>query len=228
MKNLVKDYIQDETIKLNSKKERLHWLKSNYRRFRKLIKSKRNIEITDWHDFSNGAGFLDIQVKLPSRLKDICYYVKDFFRYIWEKFILRNKWVDPFVISIKDCVTPQFRWTFTILNKSSLVENDISDLLYGLLYKQLRRAFGGRYYEKFDEFEKDPKSLFDFIKNNPDKIFEDGAVITYDNIYTNEEWLTKEHAIKYSRMWLNKFYPELRNREIVFVDPEVHVINVSL
>lgn len=227
MKNIVKDHIQNEIIKLKNNKETLDWLKSNYKRFQKLIKSNRNIEISDWHDFTNGAPYLDIQVKLPNRLKDIYYYFKDLCRYVWEKFILRNKWLDP-RIDFKDCVTPQFRWTFTIHNKGCLAENDVSDLLYDLLYKQLRKAFGGRYYEKFDEFEKDPKSLFDFIKDNPDKIFEDRAIITYDNIYTNEELLTKEHAIEYSRIWFDKFYPQLKNRTISFVEPEIHVTNVSL
>jgi len=211
------EHMQKRYFEFKTAKENYKWLKSINSRFKKMINSGSSIEITEWHDFSQGASYLDIQIKLPPRLKDLFYYAKDICRYFKEKFITRDGWASP-VMSFKHCVTPQFRWIVTILTKGCLKEAGIENLLWDddLLYLRFKKILGEEF--KPHDFEKDPTSLFRFIDDNSDQIFSDGPIITFDYVYTNKDILNKEDAIEFTRLWLHRFYPELQNRQIIFKD----------
>ncbi len=44
-------------------------------------------------------------------------------------------------------------------------------------------------------------------------------IVEFDQVWTNQADFGKDDVIKYARVWLSKFYPNLAKREIVFVEP---------
>lgn len=210
----IKNEIRDRKKIIKQENKSLNWLKSINRRFRVLENFYINspIYVHEWHDFSQGnLSYLDIQIKLPFRLKDIWCWLNHSINYSrefgWKNF-LKILWQDR-------PKSFDFRWIFTVNSRKIFFEKSHEEIHSELLWhcKCLKND------KSFILENREPISFFKWFDKNINRLIEKyGPIITFDEIQTSQESFTKDDVVKYTRIWLQKWYPKLAKRKIIFCE----------
>lgn len=146
------------------------------------------IYVTEWSDFNceHKPGYLDVNIKFPRFFK-------------WE-----------------------FEWVFTVNCLSIYLSERDPDLVRAELWLHNAKKtpnknalFGEDIKDTIGILEIDHRDIYRFVETNKDKVLSN-PLIEYEEIFTNQEWFEQDDVVKYTRLWLKEFYPNLATRAIIF------------
>jgi len=213
------NHIREAKIKYNDAKDHYRWIKRIHKSFKLLEKffKSRPIEVHEWCSFEpdgskyDGPCYLDVQIRLPGfrSLKQI------FNLWLFKERSLIN-WFKDTVKNWKDIIPFGFdyRWIFTVESVNTIDYISLEDL-HTSLYFDNKKCHNDEFLKLGDN----RKGFIDWLDQNySDVVGDNGFAMDYDTVLTNQKCFTKDDVVKYTRVWLQKFYPELAKREIIFVE----------
>jgi len=102
------------------------------------------------------------------------------------------------------------RWIFTVESLNIVIEDQSPSNLYTLIFHHKREWQSNKEFMKcWDE------RIAGFVRKNKKKIFKK-PIVEFDHVYTGEEGFKEKDVVKYTKVWLSKFYPNLAKRKIIF------------
>lgn len=214
--------LHDYKCKVRSAKESLAWFKCISKRFRLLEKfyKKRPIVVYNWEQFEadehtgldfKGPSSIDLRIELPPTWVDIWGCIKGYFSWILEFKELPK---------IKDYLPWKFRdrWIFCICTIDCFIDSCLDDPLmkyYDIIEsKPSYKNSVIPHFHQIRSIEKD--DWLPWLRANLPNILSTGPIITYDDVWTGKKFLTQEDALHYTRLWLQKWYPNLAKRPIKY------------
>lgn len=219
MNDLKKEFNEAQN-RVKREKTNYKWLKSISARFWLLEKIYKNrpIIISNWecmgppcehdHPCEKGLQSCDLMIDLPPRIRDVLSCVAGYFSWVFEFKEFPN---------IKDYLPWRFRerWVFCINAIDCFYDKWLDepfDLFYKLKFPP--NSTKPNWYSMRDIDQGDRS--YEWVRKNAVRILAYRPVITYDDVWTPKEFLTKEDLVNYTRLWLRKWYPNLADRAIIW------------
>lgn len=208
MELAVSDEIRDHKIQIKRAKESHRWIKSVNRRFwlTQHIFRNRPIRVNEWSDFDSGkTAYLDIQIELPPLPSDLIWNIKNYLNWILE-FRKLPRPTKNFL--------PGFhcRWVFTVLSRHAWFSEMSTEDAHSKLYHGKSELHNSGFVVKgYDTFGNQ-------LRDNLDIWLESGPIVEFDNVYTSQEFFTKDDVIKHTKLWIERWYPKLASRRIEWAE----------
>ena len=194
-------------------KERIKFIELTNYRFRMLEKKFPNQPIRVYenhasfepdpeHNWDGKPGWLDISIELPMRFKDYLYSIKDIIGWCFELGDFPENWWKDYFSKFGS------RWIFTVCPKVDLFEIGNLKHIHSVLYDSCEEYHTGKFLlMPADEF-------ITWLKGNLAVL---NPIVDYEFIYTTQDYFVKDDIIKYTKLWIQKFYPILANRKFELI-----------
>ena len=72
---------------------------------------------------------------------------------------------------------------------------------------------------EFMRMDDGPIEFIKWVETNLDDIMSDGPIVEFDHVYTDQDNFVQVDNLKYAKIWLQRWYPELALRPILW-DPK--------
>lgn len=215
--NTLKEHIVDQKKVLNAAKDNYRWLKSVHKRFWLLehIFKNRKIEVSNWESFEPDPEHycdgipsgIDVNIHLPPLFRDIYYCLKGYLD--WRREFKSFPKTRDYLPWFSD------KWIFEIHNIESFY-NLPHEEQYFLLCEckpQYKKSTIPNFYVIENNWN-------EWVREHLPHILLSGPLVTYDDVWTSEKDLKKDHVVKYTKKWIEKWYPGLSKREVEYKEIE--------
>ncbi|UCG02531.1 MAG: hypothetical protein JSW11_00775, partial [Candidatus Heimdallarchaeota archaeon] len=154
------------------------------------------------YNWDGKPGWLDICIELPPLPIDIWYSIREIISWIWEFRSFPREMMNYF---------PGFhsRWIFTVLPYHDILNEMSLEDAHTMLYSKIPKLHTKDFLLKIEN-----PNFHRELSDNLDEWIGSNPIVEFDNIYTAKEFFTRDDVIKYTKLWIRKWYPKLNNRKI--------------
>ncbi len=167
------------------------WVLEKFR----LYNPKTPIYISEWSKF-------DVEESQKPGWLDVCILVPRYFGLKWD-----------------------FQWVFTVncfgIYQSDKPIDDMQSELWdhnAIKTPNPNTIFGEDIEDTIGILKLNYEEIYEFVRKNRDVVLR-SPIIEFEEIWTNQEFFNQEDVVKYTKIWLEKFYPALAGNKIEFVSP---------